>query len=52
MEINLPVKDVETILPEGEFICSRADLKGVIVEANEAFAAQSHWQALVPRRIE
>jgi|GEM_PF-5662489 PAS domain S-box len=38
MKINLPVNDVETILPEGEFIYSRTDLKGVIVEANEAFA--------------
>jgi aerotaxis receptor len=35
---NLPVTDVETLLPEGEFIYSRTDLKGVIVEANEAFA--------------
>jgi aerotaxis receptor len=38
MKINLPVNEVETILPEGEFIYSRTDLKGVIVEANEAFA--------------
>jgi len=38
MKINLPVNDVESILPEGEFIYSRTDLKGVIVEANEAFA--------------
>jgi aerotaxis receptor len=38
MKINLPVTDVETLLPENEFIYSRTDLKGVIVEANEAFA--------------
>ena len=41
MKINLPVNDVESILPEGEFIYSRTDLKGVIVEANEAFAGIS-----------
>ena len=41
MKINLPVNDVETILPENEFIYSRTDLKGVIVEANEAFASIS-----------
>jgi aerotaxis receptor len=41
MKINLPVNDVETILPDGEFIYSRTDPKGVIVEANEAFARVS-----------
>jgi aerotaxis receptor len=43
MKINLPVTDTETLLPEGEFIYSRTDLKGVIVEANEAFAQISHY---------
>ncbi len=38
MRKNLPVTDVETLLPENEFIYSRTDLKGVIVEANESFA--------------
>ena len=38
MKINLPVNDAESLLPEGEFIYSRTDLKGVIAEANEAFA--------------
>ncbi|MBE7421464.1 MAG: methyl-accepting chemotaxis protein [Zoogloeaceae bacterium] len=38
MKINLPVNDVESILPDNEFIYSRTDPKGVIVEANEAFA--------------
>ncbi|GHU34387.1 methyl-accepting chemotaxis protein [Betaproteobacteria bacterium] len=38
MRTNLPVTNVETLLPEGEFIYSRTDLKGVIVEANEEFA--------------
>jgi hypothetical protein len=30
MKINLPVTNVETLLPENEFIYSRTDLKGVI----------------------
>jgi aerotaxis receptor len=37
MKINLPVSDVETLLPENEFIYSRTDLKGITTEANEAF---------------
>ena len=41
MKINMPVTNVESQLPEGEFIYSSTDLKGVIVEANEAFAALS-----------
>ncbi|MGE5490598.1 MAG: methyl-accepting chemotaxis protein [Actinomycetota bacterium] len=44
MKRNLPVTDVETLLPEGEFIYSRTDLKGVIVEANEAFANVSGFR--------
>ena len=43
MKINLPVTNVESHLPEGEFIYSQTDLKGVIVEANEAFAAISDY---------
>ena len=38
MRNNLPITNNETILPEGEFIYSRTDLQGIIVEANEAFA--------------
>ncbi|MDR0735612.1 MAG: methyl-accepting chemotaxis protein [Zoogloeaceae bacterium] len=38
MRTNLPVNQVETLLPEGEFIYSRTDIKGVIVELNDAFA--------------
>jgi len=38
MRKNLPVNNAETLLPENEFIYSRTDLKGVIVEANDAFA--------------
>lgn len=38
MRINQPVTQVETLLPEGQFIYSRTDLKGIIVEANQAFA--------------
>lgn len=38
MKNNQPVTNVETIMPDGEFIYSRTDLKGTIEEANEAFA--------------
>ena len=41
MKINMPVTNVESRLPEGEFIYSSPDLKGVIVEANEGFAKLS-----------
>ena len=41
MRKNLPVTNLETILPDNEFIYSRTDAKGVIVEANEAFAKVS-----------
>ena len=43
MKMNLPVTDVETLLPDSEFIYSSTDLKGVIVEANEAFAKISDF---------
>jgi aerotaxis receptor len=38
MRINQPVTDIETQLPDGAFIYSRTDLKGIIVEANQVFA--------------
>jgi aerotaxis receptor len=38
MRKNLPINQTETLLPEGEFIYSRTDAKGVIVEVNDAFA--------------
>ncbi|WP_374480131.1 methyl-accepting chemotaxis protein [Zoogloea sp.] len=44
MRTNLPVTNTETLLPEGEFIYSRTDLHGSIVEANEAFANISGYQ--------
>uniref|UniRef100_Q47IA1 PAS protein n=1 Tax=Dechloromonas aromatica (strain RCB) TaxID=159087 RepID=Q47IA1_DECAR len=44
MRNNQPVTDVETRLPEGQFIYSRTDLKGVITEANEAFAQISAYR--------
>ncbi|MGE5385350.1 MAG: methyl-accepting chemotaxis protein [Betaproteobacteria bacterium] len=44
MKKNLPVTNVETLLPVGEFIYSRTDLRGVIVEANEAFCKVSAFQ--------
>ncbi|MCP5268083.1 MAG: methyl-accepting chemotaxis protein [Zoogloeaceae bacterium] len=43
MKNNQPVTNVETLLPENEFIYSRTDLKGVIVEANEAFCNVSAY---------
>ena len=43
MRNNQPVTMIETLIPEGEFIYSRTDLKGVIEEANEAFAAISGY---------
>ena len=43
MKTNLPITNVETTLPEGEFIYSSTNLKGVIVEANEAFARISNF---------
>ncbi|MCB1961246.1 MAG: methyl-accepting chemotaxis protein [Rhodocyclaceae bacterium] len=44
MKINLPVTNVETRLPEGKFIYSRTDLKGVIVEVNDVFAEVSGFE--------
>lgn len=38
MHERRPTTNVETLLPEGQFIYSRTDLKSIIVEANEAFA--------------
>ena len=43
MKINQPVTHVETLLPDGEFIYSSTDLKGIIVEANEAFVRISNF---------
>jgi aerotaxis receptor len=37
MRKNLPVTNVETLLPEDQFIYSRTDLKGQIAETNDAF---------------
>ena len=43
MRKNLPVTNVETILPDNQFIYSRTDLKGVITEANQAFCDVSGY---------
>ena len=43
MKLNQPVTDTETLLPEGEFIYSRTDLQGRIVEVNDAFARISAY---------
>lgn len=43
MRTNLPVTNIETVLPEGVFIYSRTDLKGRITEANAAFAEISGY---------
>ncbi len=45
MKLNQPVTNVETQLPEGEFIYSRTDLDGRIVEVNAAFAEISAYCA-------
>ena len=37
------ISDIETVVPEGEFIYSRTDLDGRITEANEAFARISAY---------
>lgn len=44
MRNNQPVTNKETLLPEGQFIYSRTDLKGNIIEANEAFANISGYR--------
>ena len=44
MRNNHPVTDQESRLPEGQFIYSRTDLNGVIVEANQAFAEISAYR--------
>ncbi|MEI7429207.1 MAG: PAS domain-containing protein [Betaproteobacteria bacterium] len=43
MKANLPVSHVETHLPKGEFIYSITNLKGIIIEANDAFANLSNF---------
>lgn len=43
MHTSSHVTNVETLLPEGEFIYSRTDLKSIIVEANEAFCKISAY---------
>jgi len=37
MKKNLPVTDIEHFLPEGAFIYSRTNLKGVVTEANDVY---------------
>ena len=37
MKKNLPVTDIESHLPEGQFIYSRTNLKGVVTEANDVY---------------
>jgi aerotaxis receptor len=44
MRINQPVSNVETVLPDNEFIYSRTNLKGIIEEANQAFATISAYE--------
>lgn len=44
MRNNQPITQMETLLPEGQFIYSRTDLRGIIVEANEAFAHISGYR--------
>ncbi len=44
MSRHRPTTNVETLLPEGEFVYSRTDLKSLIAEANEAFAQISGYR--------
>ncbi|HEY9193579.1 MAG TPA: PAS domain-containing protein, partial [Methyloversatilis sp.] len=44
MQTSNAVTDIETLLPEGQFIYSRTDLKSLIVEANDAFADISAYR--------
>jgi aerotaxis receptor len=44
MAANVHVTNVETRVPEGVFIYSQTDLRGIIVEANEAFAQLSGYR--------
>ncbi|HEY0887157.1 MAG TPA: PAS domain S-box protein, partial [Ramlibacter sp.] len=41
MRVNLPVTDDEYVLPDGEVIVSRTDLRGVLTYVNEAFLRSS-----------
>ena len=43
MRNNLPVSNQEYVLPEGDVIVTRTDLKGVITYANDAFAHTSEF---------
>jgi aerotaxis receptor len=43
MKQDLYVTNVETVVPEGLFIYSQTDLKGIITEANEGFARLSGY---------
>lgn len=45
MEYNESEFLIETIVPEGELIISRTDLKGVITYANKTFAEISGYEA-------
>jgi len=44
MKSDVIVTNVETIVPEGVFIYSQTDLRGIITEANEAFATLSGYR--------
>ena len=41
MRVNLPVTSQEYVLPNGEVIVTRTDLKGRIIYANDAFVRSS-----------
>lgn len=41
MKINMPVTGTEVPIPEGVYLVSQTNLKGVITDANEAFVAVS-----------
>ena len=43
MRVNLPVTNEEYVLPDGEVIVSRTNLKGVITYVNEAFLRSAEY---------
>lgn len=48
MRNNQPITQVETLLPEGEFIYSRTDLRGIIAGSNQpGFDIAPAWNTQV-----
>ena len=45
MRSNMPVTNIEYVLPEGEVIISRTDIKGRVTYVNESFVQSSGFRA-------